>query len=249
MSRVFALIVAAPLIIFAGALPPPPQQVQARESTSDILDRLADQAKELPAAPEVADPTFRKAVYPVRVTGDGGVETGGTAVAVRKDALHTAAHISERISRPRWEVFCSGSWRPAFSSPVTGKDLTVLTVSGVTLDTVPVRVPVYGERITVYGLKTKSFAQGMYLGDREPALGLGLVGLDADAKTVDQGDSGGGIFGDDGALLGTISGYLIHSRPVTTMTPIVSDADAKAIAARIPPPARVTCSGGTCYRY
>jgi hypothetical protein len=262
MFRVFAIAIAG-LLIIAGALPPPPQELQAQESAEAAIDRISNEAASLqeqkPAtAPEVAGDTFRdpswtKAVYQVRVLGDGGVQSGGTAVAVRKDALHTAKHIGEGLRRPRYEINVAGTWRPAVASPFPGKDLAVLTVSGVTLDYVPVRVPVYGERISVYGLKTRSFSQGLYLGDREPSAGLGMVALDPDAVTVDQGDSGGGIFGDDGALLGTINGYLIHSRPVTTMTPIVSGSTTPPVSSALSatkvqsvPPAGQSCPGGVC---
>jgi hypothetical protein len=261
MFRVLLTIVAL-LLILAGALPPPPSEAQ--EKRSPTLDRLSESVvrlersvgidRDAATAPEVADQTFRdpswtKAVYEVRVIGDGGVTAGGTAVAVRRDALHTAKHLGEGLSRPRYEVRIDSAWRPAIPSPVSRKDLAVLTVPGVTLDYVPVRVPVYGERVSVYGLKTKSFSQGMYIGDHNPEIGSGRVALDADAVPTEQGDSGGGIFGDDGTLLGTISGRMSHEHLVASMVPIVSDASVaadKAVAARTQPSARAPCVGGFC---
>ena len=267
MSRVFLSLAALVLIVCALAQSDP-AAADPDVPINITIDRLANDAERLHQAqqqtatvPEVTPvvetfPSWTKAVFEVRAKGDGGVEANGTAVAVRGDALHTVKHISDGLSRPRYEVKVGGEWRPAVASPVGRKDLSVLTVSGASFTPVPVRVPKYGERVTVYGLRTKSFSQGMYIGDDNPSAGSGCVALDPDSVTVDNGDSGGGIFGDDGSLLGTLTGRRVFESSLTTMVPIVSDPPATAVAALsggVAPPSprwawQTVCNGGTCSR-
>ncbi|AMV18246.1 trypsin-like peptidase domain-containing protein [Planctomyces sp. SH-PL14] len=198
---------------------------------------------EVPAAadPPKIDPEWVKSVYPVRmaygVIGQQGSMTfDGCGVAVGPDKIHTAAHLTHQMpAGSRAEVLVDGEWKRANWSPVAGKDFSVAIVPGANLKPVPVRVPVYGERVTVYGLKTKSFAQGTYIGATDIKAGFGLVPLDACETPVHNGDSGGGVFGDDGCLLGTIRGLQPDSKLITTMTPIVADA-----------PKATPCPGGVC---
>jgi hypothetical protein len=179
------------------------------------------------------------AIHAVRVIGRSSdprsygqrAEAGGTAVAVKADKLHTASHLTARLM-PGWtiEVEVDGKWVAATYAGVPGKDLAVLTIPNGSLQGVPVREPIYGERLTVYGLKTKSFSQGTYAGDMNKAIGSGHVPLDVGQAPALEGDSGGGVFGDDGALVGTISGSPVDSPMVVTMVPIVSSPPAAAAA-------------------
>ena len=276
MSRVF-LILAALVLIVCALAQSDPAAADPDIPISVTIDRLADDAERLHQAqqqtstvPEVTPvvetfPSWTKAVYQVRfvanrIIPDGRTisETGGTAVAVGPNKLHTAGHNADGIiGGYRPEVMVGGKWIAATFSKVATKDLAVLTVAGVTLDHVPVRVPEYGERVTIYGLKTKSFAQGTYRGDEaiKKGGGQGLVPLEVDQVHVENGDSGGGVFGDDGCLLGTITGCM-DVQMVTKMVPIVSDPPAKAVAALsggiTPPPPQwgwqTICIGGTCSR-
>lgn len=210
-----------------------------------------------PADPPKIDPEWVKSVYPVRmaygVIGQQGSMTfDGCGVAVGPDKIHTAAHLTHQMpAGSRAEVLVDGEWKRATWSPVPGKDFAVVTLVGVTLKSVPVRVPTYGERVTVYGLKTKSFAQGTYVGATDIKAGFGLVPLDACETPVHNGDSGGGVFGDDGCLLGTIRGLQPDSKLITTMTPIVADAPkaspaAPTVSASAPARAVQSCPGGVC---
>jgi hypothetical protein len=254
-------------------LPPAPQPTPApvprpividadglAESVGRFLSRVtppkpAEVAKAEEPAP--IDPTWLKAVYPFRLTGTstnprtrGMVATaGGSAVAVGPAKLHTVSHLSHELSGYRAEVQVDGQWKPATFAPVPGKDMAVLTMVGVELEAVPVRAPEYGEPVTVYGLATRSFAQGRYIGDLNPAVGSGTVPLEVGQAVTQEGDSGGGVFGDDGKLLGTLTGKSHAEERVAFMVPIVADAPAQtAPAARTPPPARAVqnCPGGVC---
>lgn len=211
-----------------------------------------------PADPPKLDPEWVKAVYPVRfaygVVGQQGSMTfDGCGVAVGPDKIHTVAHLTHQMpAGSRAEVLVEGEWKRANWSPVAGKDLAVAIVPGANLKPVPVRVPNYGERVTVYGLKTKSFAQGTYVGTLDAKTGDGLVPLDDCEKPVENGDSGGGVFGDDGCLLGTVKGLKQDSPRLTAMVPIVADAPKAAPqpapAVSTPAPARAvhSCPGGVC---
>lgn len=248
--------------------PPPPPPIAKVEKTAVVdvkeiqqaVEKIVKQADE----PELA-PEWVQSVYEVRVTGTSTdpatwgrrATGGGTAVAVGPAKLHTAKHLTERLNGYVVEVQVNGEWRQATFSGVPGKDLAVLTLAGTAaLPAVKVRPPEYGERVTVYGLATKSFAQGTYTGDHNPAIGDGLIPLDKGQTAVEQGDSGGGAFGDDGCLLGTITGRRQEVHEVTAIVPIVADAHkAPAVqaaetggAARTPPPARAvqSCPGGVC---
>lgn len=210
-----------------------------------------------PADPPKIDPEWVKSVYPVRmaygVIGQQGSMTfDGCGVAVGPDKIHTAAHLTHQMpAGSRAEVLVDGEWKRANWSPVAGKDFAVAIVPGANLKPVPVRVPAYGERVTVYGLKTKSFAQGTYVGATDIKAGFALVPLDACETPIENGDSGGGVFGDDGCLLGTIRGLQPDSKLITTMTPIVADAPkaapaAPTVSAAAPARAVQSCPGGVC---
>jgi hypothetical protein len=183
-----------------------------------------------PADPPKIDPEWVKAVYPVRfaygvVGQQGSITFEGCGVAVGPDKLHSVSHLTHQMpAGSRVEVLVDGEWKRANWSPVAGKDFAVAIVPGANLKPVPVRVPAYGERVTVYGLKTKSFAQGTYIGAVNIKIGDGLVPLDDCEKPIENGDSGGGVFGDDGCLLGTVTGVKTDSPRVTAMVPIVADA-------------------------
>ena len=197
-------------------------------------------------------PEWVRSVYKVRVVGGRGITHSGTGVAVREQLIHTCSHFLHELPLPhRWEVEVDGEWRPAVARAVSGKDLAAVAVEGVTLSPVKIRAPEYGECCTVYGLKTKSSARGVYIGDQDPAKGQGHVALDPGEMTTEPGDSGGGVFADsDGAMLGTLTGHEIPVTQIVAMTPIESASKpvAKAVATRATQQvaAPMNCPGGVC---
>jgi hypothetical protein len=246
------LIVAVPLALLAIAPQPEPKP-------NAIPPVVLNEPEPVPNIPDLGvvlgDPDWVKAVYPVRLVGrnNRGQEThmDGCGVGVTKGKLHTAKHLNYQLYNYRAEVKVGEEWKLGRWSEVADKDLAVIEVD-FTLNFVPVREPKYMEHVTVYGVKTKSFAQGRYIGDFTPAIGNGKAPLDACEMPVEQGDSGGGVFGDDGYLLGTISGSVISSPLVVSLVPIVSG---KPLAApqpnQVSPPAsqpvQGNCPGGVCY--
>lgn len=189
-------------------------------------------------------PSWVKSVYRVKASGSNGIFATGSGVAVGVGKLHTVDHFRRSVPGVlRWEIEVDGRWHPAVAVSVSGKDLAVLTVTGVELNPVPVRVPRYGERVTVYGMQTKSFAQGVYIGEQSDSGRTAQVALDDGSVTVISGDSGGGIFSDEGELLGTIGGANLPEQRVTWFTPIVADKPAvAALSGGSPPPAPANAS-------
>lgn len=207
------------------------------EASKQILSGINELAKSV-------EPGWIRGVYGVRVLRGDGTNYGGTGVAVRGNVVHTASHLADGVRSPKWEVQVGDRWIPAVPNPDGSKDFATLAVNGVTLDPVQVRCPEYGERVTVYGLKTRSLAQGVYIGEFNP--GDGKVALDPGELAVENGDSGGGIFGDDGALLGTITGRLTNSSRVTSLTPIESASRTKAVSSGAAQHVSAECPGGVC---
>lgn len=251
--------------------PPIPKPEPEPSPDPEPASRVSENPPSLAGLPQFPEPeptqvipSFVESIYPVRVKGTSTdpqtygaqAESHGSAVAVAVDKLRTAKHLLDRITNYTIEIQVGESWVSAKASLVAKKDLLVLRTEKTELKFVPVRVPTYGERVTVYGLKTKSLAQGQYVGAINAEVGNGLVPLEIDQTKVEQGDSGGGIFGDDGALLGTISGYMQDSPQITSMVPIVVDPPAPGPfaaapapkAAQPPPPAAQSsnCPGGVC---
>jgi len=209
----------------------------------------------IPDIPDIdvvlGDPVWAKAVYKVRVMGTNGrgqtADGAGSGVGVTTRKLHTAKHLRQGLFNYHPEVLVGEEWKRGRWTESAEKDLAVIEVD-FDIDYVPVRVPKYGEHVTVYGLKTKSFAQGRYAGDFNPTLGSGYAPLDACEMPTELGDSGGGVFGDDGYLLGTISGSPLSAPLVVSFVPIVEGKPLAAAApAATPTPAlQGNCANGMC---
>lgn len=161
-------------------------------------------------APEAIGPAWKSAVFRVRQQ-NGRQQSGGTAVSLGSGLLVTAAHVVDGRGTPEVEV--DGSWFPAGVSRVANEDVAYLTISKTDMPAVATRHPEYGETGFAYGRRTETVMQGMVSDDD-------AIALDKDVAGVDQGDSGGGVFGDDGKLLGTIRSHRQGNRRVVMFTPL-----------------------------
>lgn len=126
----------------------------------------------------------------------------GTAVAVAPDTLVSAHHVVKQANVTVTDA-AGTTWQGTAAYPDKADDFdrdgAIITVKGGKFPTMLVRAPRYYEPVTIYGLRTKTKQRGLVASGRFVALVPGQPG-------VEQGDSGGAVVADDGALVGIISG-------------------------------------------
>ena len=148
------------------------------------------------------------------------VTSGGSAVSVGGGRFVTASHIVEGMRNYKVEVDIDGTWTRGRIATVDDRDAAVVTCGDEAGDAhVRLGEPQYGQRVTVVGLKSGVPQRGTVSDTR-------TVSLDVDSAGIQQGDSGGGIFADDGALIGIISArnpneprvvYFTHAEAVSPL--------------------------------
>lgn len=157
-----------------------------------------------------AQPEWQKCIYHVRQRSHGVVGSG-TAVSLGNGLLVTAWHVVESRGTP--EVLIGDKWVPANYRREKNDDVAYLTIRDTSLPSVTTRQPEYGESVHVFGLRTKHPMAGRIC-DTD------MAALEPNEEGVDQGDSGGGVFGLDGKLLGTIRSHRDVNRRVVFFTPL-----------------------------
>ncbi len=169
-----------------AVLPEPPKVVVPDTGAPDV------------GAPDVGSPaTSSVAQYAFTVRQrDGNTYHVGTAISLGNGLLVTAAHVVPGRTYPEVEV--NGGWQAAGFQRLSGADVAYLTIQDKSLPSVNTRQPVYGEAVTVFGLKTQRVMPGI-------VSDAGMVSLDSLAGGIDHGDSGGGVFSVDGSLVGLIT--------------------------------------------
>jgi hypothetical protein len=148
------------------------------------------------------------------------VSSGGSAVSVGGGRYVTASHIVEGMRNYKVEVDIDGTWTRGRIATVDDRDAAVVTCDDEAGDAhIRLGEPQYGQRVTVVGLKSGIPQRGTVSDTR-------TVSLDVDSSGIQQGDSGGGIFADDGALIGIISArnpneprvvYFTHAEAVSPL--------------------------------
>lgn len=127
--------------------------------------------------------------------------SSGCAVSVAPDKLLSVHHVVRYNSA---QVQAGNSTLTAEVSHPPGADDIAhdgayLKIPGGTFPAMKIRAPFYYEPVTLYGLRTKTRQRGFVSSYR-------TVSLVPEANGVESGDSGGAIVGDDGCLVGLISG-------------------------------------------
>lgn len=198
-------------------------------------------------SPAVAD--WQQYVYPVRARGyDGRSQATApecSAVSIGQGRFVTAAHLVHGLrSGYVVEVKVSGEWRAAQFRNVGNEDLALLTVAGVNVPGAQTRRPEYRESVDIFGLRSGMLQQGTIL----PA--TSLVSLETTAAGVRQGDSGGGVFGCDGSLVGIIRGHAPEDQRVVYFTGLenVESTMQSDTASAQRPPASAQRSPGVTYQ-
>lgn len=178
----------APLARVDIAEPPVPKSPVQNPIAPPILD-LEIQSPRL---------DLSRFVYAVQVRNGTNISQAGSAVSIGNGRLVSASHIIEGMNNAIVEVLIDGQWRRATYATVRGVDVMNLRVANKGLPGVARRDPEYMEPVVVCGMKS-GLQNGIYVNHD-------TVALDVELSGVDNGDSGGGVFGLDGKLLGTIRG-------------------------------------------
>ena len=208
----------------------------------------------LPEVPAPAEPPphdYGCDTFPVRYRGyltNGQPRfRNGSAVSVGGGKFITAAHGTNGFqSGYVVEVQIGPDWHKATTvRPDPQADVLEAVISKTDVAGVMVRAPEYGERVTVYGLTTCKPMRGGFFAD--------VVGLDAAEPGVESGDSGGGVYGEDGALVAIVSGHGKDHRSLVVEPLGRKPVQQAPKAAPQPTPApvqaapvRSACPGGIC---
>lgn len=268
----FLLLVAVIATLNALSAPSPARpDVRDQAEPSPVLGATAPHDVESPAFPVSADgpagavsePFSRLQQYgdeptlvPVRVRGydartGQAVFAEGTAVEVSPGQFQTVAHIRDGLrSGYVVEVNLDGDWQRVHFVPNTGADFATLTLAGISsVDTngIQNRPPRYLETVRVKGLKSNCWQVGT-VSNLDPL----TVSLAETEPGIEQGDSGGAVLGDDGALLGVIHGRSPNEHRIVYWTAaagtLPSSVAQPAQTGAEPVQAQSNCVGGQCYQ-
>lgn len=225
----------------AGSLPAGPDgRTLADSDTSNFS--LAESLQ----VPSVSD-----YVYEVRVRGYNAsgqaVYSGGSGVAIEGDKFATCSHLMEGMRTFKADVKVSGTWREGVTRIVSDYDLAVVTVNDVDVEPVETRPDKYMEPVEVLGMKSGIVQNGI-CSDADDGQQSGSVSLHLDESGVVQGDSGGGVFGCDGKLIGILRGHRSNNNNVVLYTPVhrVLSSGVSAPAKMETLPQQPGCVNGQC---
>ena len=241
----FAAVFAAGLLLMeptpkvvAQAEPVVVVPVKPDETKPDIVEKIASQA---PAAKDYGCDT-----YPIRARGYTADRTpafpSGSCVSVGNGQFFTAAHIFAGLQAGyvcEIQIADEGHKTTALTID-TKADVAQAVIAKNALPGVKVRPVEFGEAVTIYGLTTCEAQRGVYVGDSH-------VGLETSARGVDFGDSGGGVYGEDGALVGLISAFGDDRRSVFVSV-IGKVETVQAETPKAAPQPQSSCPGGVCPR-
>lgn len=141
-----------------------------------------------------------------------------TAISVGDGRFLTAGHLIENLQGGiEIDIQVDGRWKNnvPFQKAADRDALTIVTRLDV--PSVEVRAPEYRESVVAYGLTSCEPLSGLYCGILATGRPESFVSLDPEERGVDAGDSGGGVFGQDGKLIGLIQGYGAERKNVATV--------------------------------
>lgn len=141
-----------------------------------------------------------------------------TAISVGEGRFLTAGHLVENLHGGiEIDIQVDGRWKNnvPFQKAADRDALTIVTELDV--PSVEVRAAEYRESVVAYGLTSCEPLSGLYCGILATGRPESFVSLDPEERGVDPGDSGGGVFGQDGKLIGLIQGYGAERKNVATV--------------------------------
>lgn len=235
MNRILVAVAACLGLLNLPADEPPETSSIAIVAASEPVAEAKPVAAAIPAKAQPAETPWLKNLHSVRA-GD----FGGSAVAVSPNTLYTAKHIAGTYS-VIW-VRVGDQWVKANVTRLPGEqDGATLTLQDGSVPALETRKPEYRESVTVYGLRTRKKMRGIIVRDD-------MVSLDRDVEGVDSGDSGGGVFGEDGRLVGIARSFdgdhKTGNRRVVYFVPATAFKDDKPRSAALQPPQN--CPNGVC---
>lgn len=171
-----------------------------------------------------------------------------SAVSVGGGELITTKHLLDSLhGKIEIDIEIDGAWLNNAPYSVAPDRDALRIKTDRDLPSAEVRKPVYREEVVAYGLTSCRSLGGLYCGILSTGRPESFVSLDPGEEGVDPGDSGGGVFGQDGKLIGLIQGYGAERKNVATV--LVAD-----MANYVPPvaaaqkPPGVVCKNGQCFR-
>ena len=232
-----------------GVTPEPPKEI-AQAVPVDVK-QLESAAQAIEAqAPAVYDygcDTYRLRIRGYLTTTGEARFRNATAVSLGGGKFLATKHDFDGL-RPGYvvEVEIGTDWHKSTDLRLEpAKDLATVSIAKADVSGVTVRKAEFGERVTLYGLTTCKAMRGTFFAD--------VVGLEAAEPGVEGGDSGGGVYGDDGALIALVRGHGVDRRSVVVVTAIPDPVEAPKASA-LPTPATQAaqavqgCPGGVCPR-
>lgn len=225
-----------------------PVDVKQLESAAQAIEA------QVPAAYDYGCDTYRIRIRGYLTTTGEARFRNATAVSLGGGKFLATKHDFDGL-RPGYvvEVEIGTDWHKSTDLRLEpAKDLATVSIAKADVSGVTVRKAEFGERVTLYGLTTCKAMRGTFFAD--------VVGLEAAEPGVEGGDSGGGVYGDDGALIALVRGHGVDRRSVVVVTAVPDPVEAPKASA-LPTPAAQSiqvstqsaqavqgCPGGVCPR-
>ena len=190
-----------------------------------ILNEQSEVDEEIDSPIESSNaPDVRQYTFPVRVRGYDSkreaVYSYGTSVSIGGGQFATCKHLTEGMVSYQVDIeITDDDWRTGQTRFVGDYDLAVVTIGDVDMPAAESRDPEYMEPVVVFGLKSNVEHEGI-VSETDDGSQSGQASLVIESTGVTQGDSGCGVFGMDGSLIGIVRGHSPPDSRVVRYTPI-----------------------------
>ncbi len=163
-------------------------------------------------------------VFVVHVRGVDGSEAGGSGVAVAPDEVLTNDHVAQSFTHRVWVESGDKRWRAVLCYADPSRDLAILKAPG--LKAVPARVasgarPQVGRTVFAVGAPAGlelTLSQGLVSGLRD-IKELDDLKVIQTTAAISPGSSGGGLFDQEGRLVGVTTAYLRGTQNINFAIP------------------------------
>ncbi len=195
------------------ALPPVTEAEPAQTKSTEVATLIQPPSafSDIPSFPDT--PRAQTPVTPVAsappVAGDWQVNVfplqcqgaTGAAVAIAPDTLLTTFQLAKYAQA---DIGVNGQWLKGNVTHPQGanaavRDAALVKVPNGQFPSLKIRAPLYYESVTLYGLKSQVKQRGFVSSAR-------TISLLPETNGIAIGDAGGAVVGDDGALIGLVSG-------------------------------------------